>query len=149
MENTAVNSNKRLLYWAAVLSILSLVAHAIDAPDHLKEWWIYATVFIIAGSAQFFYGIALFFQPWRYDESGGMRKDADRFGRPYYILGIILDAFIIVFYIITRTTGMPFLGADAVTEPVTILSLLPIVVGIPLMYCLVLLVRRTGHYPRP
>lgn len=60
-----------------------------------------------------FYGIALFFQPWRYDESGGIRQDAERYARPYYILGIVLDAFVIVLYIITRTTGMPFRGPDA------------------------------------
>ena len=39
--------SKRLLYWAAVLSILTLIAHAIDAPDHLKEWWVFASIFII------------------------------------------------------------------------------------------------------
>ncbi len=147
-EPAPITGNKRLLYWAASLSILTLVAHAIDAPDHLKEWWVYATIFIIAGAAQFFYGIALFFQPWRYDESGGVRKDAERYARPYYILGIVLDAFVIILYLITRTTGMPFLGPDAVVEPVTALSLLPIAVGIPLMYVLVLLLRRTRDQSR-
>jgi hypothetical protein len=144
-EAAPKNSNKRLLYWAASLSILVLVAHAIDAPDHLKEWWVYASIFIVVGSAQFFYGIALFFQPWRYDESGGVRKDAERFARPYYILGIVLDAFAIVLYIITRTTGLPFLGHDAAAERVTVLSLAPIVVGVPLLCCLVLLLRRTRN----
>ena len=143
-EDVSKKSGKRLLYWAATLSILALVAHAIDAPDHLKEWWVYASIFIVAGSAQFFYGIALFFQPWRYDESGGVRKDAERFARPYYILGIVLDVFVIVLYIITRTTGLPFLGSDAAAESITALSLAPVIVGIPLLYCLVLLLRRTG-----
>ena len=56
-------TNKRMLFWAAVLSVFALLAHVIDAPDHLKEWWGYGTVFVIVASFQFFFGLALFVQP--------------------------------------------------------------------------------------
>lgn len=140
---SSLTKNMRLLYWAAGLSIFALVAHAIDAPDHLREWWGYATFFVVAASLQFFYGWALLLQPWRYDDTGGVRSDADRTGRPYYFLGIILNALVIAVYIVSRTVGIPFLGPEAAVEPVTPLSLVPIAVDIPLMYCLVALVRST------
>jgi len=133
----------KLLYWAAGLSIFALFAHAIDTPDHLTEWWGYGTIFIILGAFQFFYGIALFLQPWRYDEDGNWRDDAGRSGRPYYIIGIFLAAAVIVVYIITRTSGMPFLGPEAAAESVTALSLVPPLVDIPLIYCLTILLLRS------
>lgn len=135
--------NKRLLYWAAGLSIFALVAHAIDAPDHLKEWWVYGTIFVIAASFQFFYGMALFLRPWRYDETGGIRSDADYCGRPYYVMGIIPAALVIILYLITRTSGLPFLGPNAAAISVTPLSLIPVLEDVPLIYCLAILLYRT------
>lgn len=135
--------NKRLLYWAAGLSIASLLAHAVDAPDHLTEWWGYATFFVMAGAFQFFYGFGLLLQPWRYDDTGDVRRDADRRGRPYYMLGIALTASVIVVYAVSRTTGMPFFGPDAAAEPVTVLSLVPIAESVPLLYCLVKLAAKS------
>ena len=134
----------RLLYWAAGLSIGALVAHAIDAPDHLREWWGYSTFFVVAGSFQFFYGFGLLLRPWRYDDAGELHPDADRRGRGYYMLGIVLTAAIIIVYIISRGTGLPFLGADAAREPVTVLSLVPVAEGVPLLYCLARLWRGAG-----
>jgi hypothetical protein len=132
-----------MVNWTAVLSVLALVVHAIDAPDHLSEWWGYGTFFVIVACFQFFYGVALFLRPWRFDEEGTLRPDADRHGRPYFILGTVLTASVIVVYVITRTTGMPFFGSAAVAERVTPLSLLPPVECLPLMYCHILLLVRT------
>lgn len=126
-----------------MLSVLALVAHAIDGPDHLREWWGYGTFFVIIAAFQFFYGAALFLRPWRYDGDGNLRPYGDRYGRPYFVLGTILTASVIIVYVVTRTTGMPFLGPDAVRQPVTILSLVPPVECIPLMYCHILLLYRT------
>ncbi len=135
-------NNKRLLKWTAILSVLALVAHAIDAPDHLSEWWGYGTFFVIVASFQFFYGFALFLQPWRYSEDGGVRTNPDRYGRPYFVLGTVLTASVIIVFIISRTTGMPFLGPGAIVEPVTILSLVPPLECVALMYCHILLLSR-------
>lgn len=143
-QNHAPVNVRRLLYWAAGFSIGALVAHAIDAPDHLKEWWGYSTYFVVAGAFQFFYGFGLLLRPWRYDDAGEVRADGETRGRAYYMLGIVLTASIIVLYIISRTTGLPFFGADAVAEPVTVLSLVPAVEGVPLLYCLIRLYTGIG-----
>jgi hypothetical protein len=135
---------KNILLWSAILSILALVAHAVDAPDHLREWWGYGTVFIILAAFQFFYGLALFIQPWKYDEEGNLRPRGEFYGRTYYFLGAILAAFSIVFYIISRTAGLPFLSSEATAEPVTWLSLIALFVNLPLLGLLAILIHRTS-----
>jgi peptidoglycan/LPS O-acetylase OafA/YrhL len=142
-----MTDNRRIINWTAVLSILALVAHAVDAPDHLTEWWGYGAFFVTVAAFQFFYGLALFLRPWRYDEDGNVRPNADLYGRPYFILGTALTTAIIIVYVVTRTTGMPFLGADAVAEPVTALSLLPPLECVPLLYCHIRLLLRTRVSP--
>jgi hypothetical protein len=127
-------SNKTLIYWAGGLSIFALVTHAIDAPDHLTEWWGYGAFFVIVAAFQFFYGIALFLRPWRYDSEGSLLPDSEHRGRPYFILGTVLTSLVIVVYIVTHSTGMPFFGPDAVAEPVTPLSLVPVAECVPLLY---------------
>lgn len=139
------SSVQHLVRWAAILSIGALICHAIDVPDHLTEWWGYSAYFVTAAAFQFFYGFGLFLQPWRYNETGDLRDNPDSFGRPYFILGLVLTASIVILYIITRTTGIPFLSPDAVVERFTVLSLVPIVEDVPLMYCLAELMRRTSH----
>ncbi len=93
-------------------------------------------------SIQLFYGVALLFRPWRYDKSGSVRRDSRRYARPYYVLGITLSASVLVLYLVTRTTGMPFFGPDAAAvEPVTPLSLVPIAIETALTGCLIVLLR--------
>ncbi len=140
-----MDRNRRIIYWAAGLSILALVMHAIDAPDHLSEWWGYGTLFVIIAAFQFFYGLFLLVQPWKYDAEGNLRAGAEQYGKPYFILGATLATLVILLYIITRTTGMPFLSSDAVVEPVTPLNLLPAVENVPLIYCLVMLIYRASN----
>ena len=147
--NVAImDKNKKLLTWTAVLSMLALVAHAIDVPDHLSEWWGYGAFFVIIASFQFFYGMALFLKPWRYDENGGLRPNAEQYGRGYFLLGTVLTSAVLIVYVITRTTGMPFLGADAIVEPVTPLSLLPPLECVPLLYCHVRLLNLSQLSPK-
>jgi hypothetical protein len=137
------SSNKTLINWTAGLSVFALVTHAIDAPDHLSEWWGYGTFFVIVASFQFFYGIALFLRPWRYDDDGKLRDNADRYGRPYFILGTVLTSLVILVYCVTRTTGMPFFGPEAIVEKATPLSLVPPVECLPLLYCHIFLILRS------
>ena len=139
-----MSDSRKLINWTAVLSILALVAHAIDARDHLSEWWGYGAFFAIIASFQFFYGMALFLKPWRYAEDGGLRPNADRYGRGYFILGTVLTSAVLIVYIITRTTGMPFFGSGAIVEPTTPLSLLPPLECLPLLYCHIKLLARSG-----
>ena len=134
---------KKYIRWAAVLSITALIGHAMDVKDHLIEWWGYSAYFVTAGAFQFFYGFGLLLQPWRYDDSGKLRENPDRFGRTYFLLGLILTLSIVVLYLITRTSGIPFLGKQAASESVTALSLAPIIIDIPLIFCLVKLLLLT------
>lgn len=147
--NASRAGTKRLLYWSAGLSVGALVAHAIDVPDHIAEWWGYSAFFVTIAAFQFFYGFGLLFQPWRYDESGDERPDSERHGRPYYLLGVILTTSSVVLYIVTRTTGLPFLGPAAGAERVTSLSLVPTIESVPLVYCLMRLYLESGAKPRP
>ncbi len=142
--------NRPLIYWTGGLSIFALVTHVIDAPDHLTEWWGYGTFFLIIAAFQFFYGFALLIRPWRFDSEGNLRQNADRYGRPYFVLGTILTSAVVLVYIVTRTTGMPFFGPGAKVEPLTPLSLIPVIACIPLLYCLGLLLYRTrSQVPEP
>ena len=141
--NNLKPSLRRLVWWAAILSILVLVAHAVDAPDHLKEWWGYGTFFVIVAAFQFFLGLALFLQPWQYAEDGSIRPQAESAGASYFWLGLILSVISVAGYIVTRTTGLAFLGPEAVREPVTGLSLTPVVVNLLLSGCFVWLITRT------
>lgn len=116
------------------------LSHAIDARDHLSEWWGYGTFFVVAAAFQFILGLVLLLRPWQYDEDGKLRTNPEKFARPFYVLGLVLSSSIIILYIVSRTTGLPVAGAAR--EAVTPLSLLPMVVEIPLTWCLVILVHR-------
>ncbi len=140
-ESTAAQ-DVRLIRWCAILCIGALVAHAIDVPDHLREWWGFSTFAVVVGAFQFFYAFLLLLQPWRYDESGGSRENALHFGRGNFMLGIVLAAAELAGYLVSRTIGLPFIGPQAVREPVTILSLLPPAEDAVLLALLVLLWRR-------
>ncbi len=141
-NEAALTQSTHLLRWCAALSIGALLAHAIDTPDHLREWWGYSTLFVVVGAFQFFCGFLLLLQPWRYDESGAPRPDALRYGRGYYMLGIVLAAAVLIVYLVSRTTGLPFLGPEAAAEPVTVLGLVPVVEDAVLLFLLVRLWRR-------
>jgi hypothetical protein len=136
--------SKHLLYWTSALSIFALPAHAIDISDHLTEWWGYGAFFVVMASFQFFYGVALFLRPWRFDYEGQIRTGGDRSGRPYFFIGAVLTSLVILVYIISRTTGLPFLSPGAVREPLTALSLVPPVECLPLLICHILLIQRTA-----
>ncbi len=137
--------NKSLLYWAAGLCIFALAAHAIDARDHLREWWLFGTLFVISGTFQFFLGLGLLVRPWRYDENGGLRENPDYYGRPFYFIGIALASFVILLYLVTRTSGLPFLGMQAAAIPVTPLSLFPVIEDIPIIILFSILLYQTKH----
>jgi hypothetical protein len=130
-----MRNSKRLLFWAAGLSIGALLAHIIDLPDHLTEWWGYSSFYMASGTIQFLYGFLLIFQPWRYDETGGVRSNGIYYGRPYYMLGIIITGVVVLFYVFTRSIGMPFAGAPP--EKITLPSLVFIVEDLPLLYALI------------
>ena len=142
-----MKNDNRLAYWGAGLSCVAMLVHAFNIQEHLHEWWGYGTFFILAASLQLYYGIVLFLRPWRYDDSGTLRQEKERQGRAFYVLGIALNAVVVLFYVVTRTTGLPFLSPQALAENVTPVNLLSVIVSIPIIYCLFVLLRHASALP--
>jgi hypothetical protein len=142
-----LSNGNRFAYWGAALSGVAVFEHAFNIEKHLHEWWGYGAFFILAASIQVYYGIVLFLRPWRFDDSGELCPERERQGRTYYVIGIVFNAAVILFYIVTRTTGLPFLSSQAVGDPVTPLNLLSVAVNIPIIYCLYKLWRNAALDP--
>ena len=139
-----MTNDDRLAYWGAGLSCVAVFIHAFNIQEHLHEWWGYGAFFILVASLQLYYGIILFLRPWRYDDSGALHRERERQGRTYYKWGIALNGVVILFYVITRTTGLPFLSPQASGDSVTPLNLLSVIVNIPIIYCLLVLLRHAS-----
>lgn len=144
MEEGAVarEGPRRLRHWAAGLSIAAALVHGAVTPEHLSEWWGYGLFFFVAAIAQGLYGLALLLEPWRWDETGGIREDGDRYSRSVYLLGAAGNAVIIGLYVVTRTVGIPFFGPEAgEVEPVTPISLVSKMIELAVIGCLIALLR--------
>lgn len=124
------------LYAAAALSATAAGIHLWVTPEHFGEWWGYGAFFLIVALAQGLFGVALLRWP----------------GRPLFLLGIAGNLQIVAFYIITRTSGIPFFGPDAGTvEEVGALDLTATVAQLALIVALVVLSgesRKAGLYAR-
>ena len=91
------NRSKKILYAAAVFSLLAAVIHLWAMPEHFEEWWGYGTFFLVSAVAQGFYGAALLRWP----------------SRPLLLLGTGGNLSIVALYLATRTVGIPFFGPHA------------------------------------
>lgn len=88
----------RIVFAAAALSALTGAIHLVAAPEHLKEWWGYGVFFITAGALQLLFAYALVRWPRRFPP----------FPRRWILgLGIAANVALIVFYVYTRTVGVP------------------------------------------
>ena len=98
--------------------------------------------FLLAATGQVFYGILLFLQPWKFSETGQIREGTERYTRSYCVLGIAVNAAIVLLYLVSRTVGIPFLGPEAgQVEPVTVIGLLSTAIEVSLIACLVRFLR--------
>jgi peptidoglycan/LPS O-acetylase OafA/YrhL len=114
------SASERRRWRAGSLSVAAGVAHGLVAPEHFREWWGYGLFFGLAAIAQVFYGGLLLIAPWRYDDTGGLRTSTARVDRTVYAAGVIGMAAVIVLYVVSRTTGIPFFGPEAGrVEPIT------------------------------
>jgi len=130
-----------LLKWASALSLSAALVHGINVGEHLREWWGYGLFFLFAAAAQSLYGLILLLQPWRYDQSGGLR-DGGRQARAYYLSGAIANSIFIGLYVVTRTSGIPIIGPQAGrVERVTGLGVFANVAEALLVFVLMLLIR--------
>ena len=128
---------RHLRYWAAVLSIVAGKVHGLVMFDHFEVWWGYGLFFLLAAASQVLYGIVLVARPWKQQER------ANQYNRLAYMLGIAGNSAIVVFYAITRTVGVPFLGPEAgEVEELTTISLISKAIELALIAWLFLLLIR-------
>jgi hypothetical protein len=132
-------------YRAATLSMVAGVVHGIAMAQYMPQWWGYGIFFVGAALAQIIYGVVLLIKPWQYDETGGIRESDTSGARVIYIVGLLMTVAFIVFYLITRTLGIPFMGPMAGdVEPFDPLGILAQVIHAVLALHLWALVRYTA-----
>ncbi|MBI4337598.1 MAG: cytochrome c biogenesis protein CcdA [Chloroflexi bacterium] len=87
---------------AGVLALGSAAVHLAVAPGHFSEWWGYGWFFLAVASFQGLYAVGL------------MAPKGRLFAAPWYLLaGISLNLWLVGFYSITRTAGIPLFGPHA------------------------------------
>ena len=86
------SSTDAAVYTAAALSLAAALAHLWVAPGFFEVWWGYASFFLSAAVAQGLFSVALLRWP----------------GRALPLAGILGNLAMIVLYVVTRTSGVPF-----------------------------------------
>ncbi|MCC6179858.1 MAG: hypothetical protein IT305_31480 [Chloroflexi bacterium] len=109
------------------LSIVAGLIHLWVTPPHATEWWGYGLFFAIVALAQLAYGSL-----WL-----GIGLDAGRL-RELTAAGIVGHQALLVLYLVTRTSGIPFLGPHAgAVESVGLIDIVSRSVEVVLMVQLV------------
>ena len=87
-----MDARRSSLVVAIALTMVAATIHIWVMREHFEEWWFYGVLFLLAALLQGFCGVAL----WLWG------------GRRIFLLGIGGNLAIVVFYLITRTVGVPF-----------------------------------------
>jgi hypothetical protein len=93
-----VTDTTNRLRLAALIVGFTAAIHISAGVEHLKEWWVFAIVFLIAASLQAVWSVAV----WR------------RSSRRLLLFGLALNLGIAIVWAISRTTGLP-VGPEALT----------------------------------
>ena len=126
LRNTGVRPPSKMLYVAAVLSLVAGLIHAWAMPGHYREWWGYGAFFLVVAIAQVFLSDALLYRP----------------RRRLFLAGVVGNLAVITIYVVTRTVGVPFFGPHAgEVEAMGAIDLLSIVVELVLVIALAVLLR--------
>lgn len=142
-DPTPVDSTRRIELQATGLSIVGGLIHAMLTPTHVDEWWGYGLFFFFVAALQIIYGLVLgggVFQEenWKGDWYGAKRN--------FILLGIVGNIGVITIYLVSRTTGIPFLGPAAGTvEPFGVIDVASKLIEVFLIVWLIRLLRR---FPR-
>lgn len=102
---------------AGGLSVLGGLAHAAAGPEHFAEWWGYGLFFLAAALAQAVYGLLLLTRG--IEARGGWAA----WRRRVYWAGIAGNAFLVLFWLLTRTVGVPLGPESGEVAPVGWLDL--------------------------
>jgi hypothetical protein len=82
---------------AAALSLLAAAIQLWVVPEHIEEWWGYGVFFLVLAVAQGLYTLGLL--GWS--------------SRPFLLLGVAGNLAVVILWLVTRTTGIPFFGPHA------------------------------------
>jgi manganese oxidase len=120
-----MGSRRRILGMAIALTMVAALIHVLVIPEHFEEWWLYGVLFVLVALLQGFYGVAL----WLWG------------GRTVFILGMVGNLAVVVFYLVTRTVGVPFGPHVGEVEAVGVLDLAATISEVALVVALALLYR--------
>ena len=87
----------RLCSAAAILSLVAAIIHIWVMPEHFEEWFGYGLFFLVVAVAQALFALAL------------LRGPSPTLLR----VGIVGNLVIILFWVVTRTIGIPVFGPHA------------------------------------
>jgi hypothetical protein len=110
LTNLHTTSSRKLERWAAAAMLGSGAVHGLLVREHLREWWGYGVFFIVASTAQVVFALALWTEAVNPHDTGPGWRTARRW---MYGLGIAGNLALIVLYVVTRTTGIPWFGPGA------------------------------------
>src|SRR5918993_3009880 len=126
-----MDARRSLSGMAVALTLGAAMIHVWAMPEHFGEWWFYGVLFLLAALLQGFYGVAL----WLWG------------GRKIFLLGIGGNFAIVVFYLITRTVGVPFGPHVGEVEAVGVLDLTATICEVALVVTLAVLYRMGTEVP--
>jgi hypothetical protein len=101
---------RRLERVAAWASLGAGAVHGLLVRDHFEEWWGYGLFFLLAGLVQLLFGLALLTDAVNPRDTGAQWH---RVRRAVYAIGLVGNVGLVALYVVTRTTGIPFLGPEA------------------------------------
>ncbi len=126
-----MDARRSSLGLAVALTMGAAMIHVWAMPEHFEEWWFYGVLFLLVALLQGFYGVAL----WLWG------------GRTVFILGIGGNLAVVVFYLVTRTMGVPFGPHVGEIEAVGGLDLAATMFEVALVVSLALLYRQGTLVP--
>ena len=126
-----MDARRSLLGIAVALTMGAAMVHVWAMPEHFGEWWFYGVLFLLVALVQGFYGVTL----WLWG------------GRKVFILGMGGNLAIVVFYLATRTVGVPFGPHFGEVEVVGLLDVTATMFEVALVVTLALLYRQENSVP--
>ena len=116
------------------------LVHGTLVRTHLREWWGYGVFFVVAALAQAVLALALITEAANERDTGPGWRAVRHW---MYWLGILGNAALILLYVVTRTTGIPFFGPGAgEVESVSWVDLVAKALEVAAIALLAVLVRR-------
>ncbi|WP_353951235.1 hypothetical protein V6K52_16580 [Knoellia sp. S7-12] len=87
-------------HWVAFASVLGGAIHLAVTPEHLEEWWVFGTFFIVVGCFQLAFAALVLRRPtW-----------------PVAFAGIAVNLAVVLVYVASRTTGLPIEPPEDITS---------------------------------